>query len=133
MNRFATALAVAAAVAAAFSPPHAASRPSAPCPSLAEATHLKTAGPTLRGDLDGDGRPDRVSVVYAPNAPGTCGILLLARTGHVDRAVRLVGIFRGPARYSIQFGVPRLLGVLRLDHGASREIVVEVDEGAHAA
>jgi hypothetical protein len=52
------------------------------CPRLSEAAHLayRPGGGRVRGDVDGDGRRDEVSIRYAPSAPASCGIVLVVET-----------------------------------------------------
>jgi hypothetical protein len=54
----------------------------AACPRLSEAANLplRPGGGRLRGDVDGDGRADSISVHYAPQARASCGFLLVAET-----------------------------------------------------
>jgi hypothetical protein len=52
------------------------------CPRLSGAARLpyRPGGRRLRGDIDGDGRLDRISIRYSPAAPASCGIVLVVET-----------------------------------------------------
>jgi hypothetical protein len=52
------------------------------CPRLSGAARLpyRPGGGRLRGDLDGDGRLDRITIRYSPAAPASCGIVLVVET-----------------------------------------------------
>jgi hypothetical protein len=52
------------------------------CPRLSGAARLpyRPGGGRLRGDIDGDGRLDRISIRYSPAAPASCGIVLVVET-----------------------------------------------------
>lgn len=79
------ALAVAAAVAA-TARPAVANTPHEACPSRSQVAHLPRwrPGGRLRADIDGDGRPDTVTVRVARWAAGHCAFYLtVATAGHV--------------------------------------------------
>lgn len=61
------------------------------CPQLSEASHLsyRPGGGRLRGDVDGDGRPDEVSIRYKPSALASCGIVLVVETRLKNFAMRV--------------------------------------------
>jgi hypothetical protein len=61
------------------------------CPRLSEASQLayRPGGGRLRGDVDGDGRRDEVSIRYAPSAPARCGIVLVVETRSKNFALRV--------------------------------------------
>jgi hypothetical protein len=108
------------------------------CPSLGAAGSLPSAGPALRGDVDGDGRRDRVTIVYAPRAPVSCAFLVLARTGGGDRAVRLdmsgQKSSRLPARDQVRwYSEPSLMALAAVDRQAGLEILVRLWRGASRA
>ncbi|MGH3055916.1 MAG: hypothetical protein ACRDL7_13160, partial [Gaiellaceae bacterium] len=68
-------------------------------PKVGSLPRWRSAG-LLRADIDGDGRPDTVTVRYAPHVPGRCAFYLVAST-----ATRL---------YSLQLG-PRVLFMSKED------------------
>ena len=88
---------------------------------------------TLVGDVDGDGRRDRVSLRIAPRARLACGVLLVARTGRGTQVVRVrydpnsPGTAGDLVRYE---RFPLLNGLYRLDGRRGLEIVVTAEEGA---
>jgi len=95
-----------------------------PCASSrhSAAKQLKTSR-ALRGDVDGDGAPDRIALVrLRDNAP--CGAVLVVRSGHrvYERAFPTVGDPR----------IPLLNGLAALRPG-SLQIVVTTWEGASTA
>jgi hypothetical protein len=102
------------------------------CPSVSSASRLTQYGPAARGDVDADGRYDRVWVTAAPAAPGSCGIFLVARTAAGVAAVTVPGHLAGPASATLHAGLPRLFGLLHLGGDVGLEPVVIVDRGAQA-
>jgi hypothetical protein len=106
----------------------------APCP--APTTLLAQAKPvaeTLVGDVDGDGRRDRVGLRVAPRARLACGVLLVARTARGTQVarVRYTPTETRPAGDVVRdFRFPLLNGLYRLDRRPGLEMVVTADEGA---
>jgi hypothetical protein len=94
---------------------------------------LPAAGPQLRGDLDGDGRPEAVAVRYRPTAPVSCGFLLTARSRSVVSSVRLrlsAGKF-GSAAGGVRYGdAPSLRSLAAVDRRPGAEVLVRLWQGA---
>lgn len=86
----------------------------APCPPVSAVTRGKLSAPTaLVGDVDGDGRPDKVTIRFAPALWTDCGILVVVRTRHGRVAARI--------RYGSEAGkFPRTNQFIRLRAAASR-------------
>jgi hypothetical protein len=101
----------------------------AACPRPDDATALPRIGRAFAGDLDGDGDSERVSVVAERRAPGRCGIFLLARDGGSALAVRLPPAGPGSAAATLRRGLPRVVGLFRIDRSRRRDVVVRVDHG----
>jgi hypothetical protein len=104
------------------------------CPSLSRAATLprRPGGGLLRGDVDGDQRPDEVSVRYAVNAPASCGFLVVVETRRGVFAVRVPESYKRenlstgawPWREPfvaaiVQLGTRGAQVVVARDHGAS--------------
>ena len=70
------------------------------CPRLSEVSHLayRPGGGRLRGDVDGDGRRDEVSIRYAPSAPASCGIVLVVETRSKNLAMPVAWEYQGRPR-----------------------------------
>jgi hypothetical protein len=108
------------------------------CPQLSEAAGLpyRPGGGRLRGDVDGDGRLDRVSIRYAPAAPASCGILLVVETRSRAVALRVAweykpGLGKVRAR-DIWTPEPYLAAIVQLVPGRS-QIVIARNHGASTA
>lgn len=103
------------------------------CPSVSAAGSLPTAVPPLRGDVDGDGRPDRVLITHAPRAPTTCGFFVVARTSRGDRAARLK-LYEGKVTragdYARWYREPSVVSLAAVDRGPGLEILVRLWHGA---
>jgi hypothetical protein len=117
----------------------AASLPSdkAPCPRISRAASLPLwpGGVRLRGDLNGDGYPDRISVRYAPKSRASCGFLLVAKTRAGVPAMRLPEWYKPPQDRAIRnwpFAEPYLVAVVRLEVHRS-QVVVARSHGASVA
>jgi hypothetical protein len=87
---------------------------------------------TARGDVDRDGRPDRVSVVARYDARAGCRFAL-----RVDLATGRVLVHRlsdpiigGRPRVLRQLAWPRLLGIAKIDPLLGAQPVVEIGTGA---
>jgi hypothetical protein len=107
------------------------------CPRLSEAATLplRPGGGQLRGDIDGDGRLDRVSIRYAPKSRASCGFLLAVKTGVHVLAVRVPEWYKPPQDLPIRdwtFAEPFLAAVIRLDPHRS-QVVVARSHGASVA
>jgi hypothetical protein len=104
------------------------------CPRISEAAKLplRPGGGRLRGDVDADDYPDRVSVRYAPTSWASCGFLLVARTRSRVLAVRVPEWYKPPQDLRIRdwwLSEPFLAAVVQLDpHRA--QIVVARAHGA---
>jgi hypothetical protein len=108
------------------------------CPPLPDAAGLpyRPGGGRLRGDVDGDGRLDRVSIRYAPAAPASCGILLVVETRSGAFALRVPweykpGFGKLPA-HDVWTREPFLAAIVQLDPRRS-QIVIARDHGASNA
>jgi hypothetical protein len=107
------------------------------CPRISGAANLPfwPVGGRLRGDLDGDGRPDHVSVRYAPKSRASCGFLLVVMTHSRVLATRVPEWYKPPQDLPIRhwpFHEPFLAAVVRL--GAHRaQVVVARSHGAAVA
>jgi hypothetical protein len=107
------------------------------CPRIsgAEKLPLWPNGGRLRGDIDGDGRPDHVSVRYAPRSRASCGFLLVVATHSRVLATRVPEWYKPPQDLPIRqwsFDEPFLAAVVRL--GAHRaQVVVARSHGAAVA
>ena len=86
----------------------------------------------MRGDVDGDGDLDRVSVRYAPKSRASCGFLLVVKTRKRVFAVRVPEWYKPPQDVRIRdwwLPEPFLAAVVQLDpHRA--QIVVARSHGA---
>lgn len=103
------------------------------CPSVSAAGSLPTVGPVLRGDVDGDGRRDRVTITHAPRAPTTCGFFALARTANGNVAARLPlyeGKIRRAGDYATAYREPTVMALAAVDGKLGLEIVVRLWHGA---
>ena len=103
------------------------------CPSLAAVPRLTRYGPTLRADLDRDGRLERVWIAAAPRAPGRCGIFVVAHDGRRHRVARVPPFIVGPASRSLDEGLPRITASIPFGAPDQRVVAVQVNRGAHAA
>jgi hypothetical protein len=107
----------------------------APCPRLQQAPSLplRPHGGLLRGDVDGDGRRDRVTIHYAPRARATCGFLVVVKTRHRTYAAVLPapdkGIVRTARDYARTYPEPALGALVRIRHQGST-VVVPISHGA---
>jgi hypothetical protein len=108
------------------------------CPRLPEAADLpyRPGGGRLRGDVDGDGRLDRVSIRYAPAAPASCGILLVVETRSGAFALRVAWEYKpgfGKVRArDVWTPAPYLAAIVQLDPRRS-QIVIARNHGASNA
>jgi hypothetical protein len=104
------------------------------CPRLSEAANLplRPGGGRLRGDLDGDGLLDRVTIRYAPRAKASCGFLLAVRTSSRIASTRVPQWYKPPEDMLVRdwpFPEPYLAAVVQLAPRRS-EIVVARWHGA---
>jgi hypothetical protein len=107
------------------------------CPRISRAASLPLwpGGVRLRGDLNGDGYPDRISVRYAPKSRASCGFLLVAKTRAGVPAMRLPEWYKPPQDRAIRnwpFAEPYLVAVVRLEAHRS-QVVVARSHGASVA
>jgi hypothetical protein len=93
----------------------------APC-AQARADAAKHVVGVLRGDVDGDGAPDRIGLVRLRRAPERCGAFLVVRT-------RSRALTRAFARPPVP-DVPSLNGLAALGSGPGLHIVVTTWHGA---
>ena len=105
------------------------------CPRLSEVSHLayRPGGGRLRGDVDGDGRRDEVSIRYAPSAPASCGIVLVVETRSKNLAMPVAweytpGFSKIAAR-DVSTAEPFVAALVRLSPRGV-QIVVARDHGA---
>src|SRR6266536_2563710 len=107
----------------------------AKCPSLSKASHLpyRPGGGRLRGDVDGDGRRDEVSIRYAPSAPARCGIVLVVEKRSKNFAIRVAWEYKpGFGKIAARDGwtpEPFVAAIVQLDPSKA-QIVVARDHGA---
>jgi hypothetical protein len=105
----------------------------AACASPAASASLPAAGPQLRGDVDGDGRPEVLAVRYRPKAPVPCGFLLTARSRSVVSSVRLhlsASKF-GSAADAVRYGdAPSARSLAAIDRRPGAEVLVRLWQGA---
>jgi hypothetical protein len=104
------------------------------CPRLSQAGFLpaRSGGGRLQGDIDGDGRPDRVSIRYAPKAAASCGFLLVVETQERVLAVRIPEWYKPPQDLPIRkwwLPEPYLARIVQLQPHRD-QIVVARSEGA---
>jgi len=104
-----------------------------PCPRLSEAPNLpqRPGGGLLRGDVDGDGVRDRVSIRYAAKARASCGFLLVVETRSKTFAARVPEEYKPPDLPVSQwsFAEPFVALIVRLDAYRS-QVVVARSHGA---
>ena len=108
-----------------------------PCPKLSEAANLphRPSGGLLRGDLDGDGVRDSVSIRYAATARASCGFLLVLETRSKTFAARVPEGYKPPQELPVRqwpFAEPYVALIVRLSHYRS-QIVVARWHGAAVA
>ena len=105
------------------------------CPRLSEASHLayRPGGGRLRGDVDGDGRPDEVSIRYAPSAPASCGIVLVVETRSKNLAMPVAWEYKAGsgkiAAQDVRTAEPFVAALVRLGRRDAK-IVVARNHGA---
>jgi hypothetical protein len=107
------------------------------CPKVSAAAKLpfRPGGGRLRGDVDGDGRLDRISIRYAPQARASCGFLLVVETRSRAFAVRVPEWYKAPQDLRIRdwtFPEPFLAAVVRLE-ARRAQLVVARSHGASVA
>jgi hypothetical protein len=84
----------------------------------------------LTGDVDGDGRVDRASVVYARGAPDRCeSVLRVERADGIATRVVRAGV-SPETRSSVSHDAPRLTALAPLDGRPGAELLVTVWDGA---
>jgi hypothetical protein len=98
------------------------------CPRISEAAKLplRPGGGRLRGDVDGDGHPDRVSVRYAPRSWASCGFLLVVKTRSRLLAARVPEWYKPPQDSRIRdwwLAEPFLAAVVQLARHRSQIVV----------
>jgi hypothetical protein len=87
------------------------------------------------GDIDGDGRRDRVSIRFAPRLNTECGIIVAVKTARGVKAARVsygneAGKFPRTSDFIRLSTFPFLSGLYRLDRRGGFEVVVTSWEGA---
>jgi hypothetical protein len=97
------------------------------CPRLSEAPSLplRPGGGRLQGDIDGDGRLDRVTVRYAATARASCGFVLMVRTATRVLSATVPEWYKPPDMPTREwpFPEPYLAAVIRLDAHRSQIVV----------
>jgi hypothetical protein len=98
------------------------------CPTLAQAAGLpeRPKGGVLRGDIDGDGRPDRATIRFAPRARASCGFLLVVETRSRALAVRVPQSYQPPLDVPVRewpWREPFVALIVRLDAHRSQVVV----------
>lgn len=81
----------------------------------------------LRGDVDGDGLGDRVSVKVASRAPRQCRFLLFTRTARGDLVRRL------PVHDDFRQRWPQVVVLVGIDEQQGAEVLVTLEHGASQA
>ena len=107
----------------------------ASCPRLDDATKLplRPGAHPLRGDVDGDGAPDRVTVHYSPNARALCAFVVTVETkrhtfaGVVPAADK--GIVQSGRYHARQYPEPALGSLVRV-RGRGLVVVAALSHGA---
>jgi hypothetical protein len=104
------------------------------CPKLSEAGKLqeRRAGGVLRGDIDGDGFRDRVSIHFGPHALASCGFFLVIQTGRGTQAARVSEWYKPPQDLPVShwtFAEPYVALIVRLA-GRRSQVVVVREHGA---
>jgi hypothetical protein len=104
------------------------------CPKLSEAAKLpeRRAGGVLRGDINGDGFRDRVSINFEPHARASCGFLLVVQTRGRTRATCVPEWYKTPQDLPVSqwtFAEPYVALIVRLDARRS-QVVVAREHGA---
>jgi hypothetical protein len=104
------------------------------CPKLSEAAKLpeRRAGGVLRGDVDGDGFRDRVSIHFGPHARASCGFFLVVQTRTRTQSTRVPEWYKAPQDLPVNqwpFVEPYVALVVRLDAHRS-QVVLAREHGA---
>jgi hypothetical protein len=104
------------------------------CPRPADAATLpeRRVGGVLRGDIDGDGVRDRVSIRYAPRARASCGFFLVVATRGRTLSVRVPEWYKPPQDLPVSkwpFAEPFVAVIVRLNAHRS-QVVVAREHGA---
>jgi hypothetical protein len=81
---------------------------------------------SLRGDVDGDGRPDTVRVAVDPAGTAGCRAFVVLRTATLTRAVAPIAQWEPTP----VLPAPHLNAIAQIDREAGGEIVVDVAAGA---
>jgi hypothetical protein len=98
------------------------------CPSLSEAGALpsRPGGGRLRGDVDGDGRLDVVSIRYAPSSRASCGFILFVQTTNRTFAVRVPEWYKPPQDSAMRdwsFSEPYVAVIIQLSPRRAQIVV----------
>jgi len=93
------------------------------CPVPAAVAHVHSSR-TIRADLDGNGRLERVRVVMIKGAPSQCRWFVVVSSGTSATSTPL-------PRILVSLGRPQLFGVVRLGPDRRREIVVRSNVDAN--
>jgi hypothetical protein len=92
----------------------------------------RQAGGVLRGDIDGDGVRDRVSIHFAAHARASCGFLLVVQTRGGTQATRVPEWYKAPQDLPVSrwtFAEPYVALIVRLA-GRRAQVVVAREHGA---
>lgn len=98
------------------------------CPGVKAAEISRPPGPSSSGDIDGDGRPDRVYLVVDRTEEPGCRALVVVR-GRASLAAAALD----DGVVSFELGLPRLSSLVNIDSEEGLEVVVDVALGASTA
>lgn len=89
---------------------------------------VRSPGRSVPGDIDGDGRSDRVSLFVDPTAePGCLALVVVRDRDGIDAAALDDGLI------SFELGLPRVSSLVDIDFARGLEIVIDVAQGASTA
>ena len=98
------------------------------CPSVSALKVARSPGRGLPGDIDGDGRSDRVSLFVDRTAEPGCRALVVVRDREGIEAAAL-----DDGLISFELGLPRVSSLADIDSEEGLEVVVDVAAGASTA
>ncbi|CAN5533172.1 hypothetical protein BH18ACT16_BH18ACT16_13000 [soil metagenome] len=98
------------------------------CPSVSPLKIFRSPGRSVPGDIDGDGRSDRVSLFVDRTAePGCLALVVVRDPDGIDAAALDDGLI------SFELGLPRVSSLVDIDSARGLEIVIDVAQGASTA
>ena len=98
------------------------------CPSVSAPEISRPQGRSVSGDVDGDGRSDRVSLFVDRTAePGCVALVVVRDRDGIDAAALDDGLI------SFELGLPRVSSLVDIDSARGLEIVIDVAQGASTA